>query len=200
MDSLSPFFEQFPAIGLFSLLILGGVGLPFPEDATLILCGFLIANNLARPLHALIAVYAGLLVADVILYSFGVRYGRAILTHRRFKKILSSERLSKYEDIFHRRGVLFILIGRHLMGLRVHVFLVAGIMKMPFAKFIMADAVSAVITISIMTGIGYLGGNSLGIIMQDIKRIEHLAVFLAVIISTVVLVVIYFKSRKSKAG
>jgi membrane protein DedA with SNARE-associated domain len=200
MDSLSPFLEHSPSLGLFALLILGGIGLPFPEDATLILCGFLIASRIAPPLPALVAVYAGLLAADAILYSFGRRYGRAILTHKRFNKILSPERLTKYEDIFARRGVLFILFGRHLMGLRVHVFLVAGIMKMPFAQFIMADAISASFTILVMTGLGYLGGSSLGIIMRDVNRIEHIAVVLAVIIATAALIIMYFRSRRYRAG
>ena len=37
--------EHFPYIGIFILLILGEIGLPFPEDATLILSGFLIAHE-----------------------------------------------------------------------------------------------------------------------------------------------------------
>jgi membrane protein DedA with SNARE-associated domain len=37
------FINHFPYLGIFLLLILGGMGLPFPEDTTLILSGFLIA-------------------------------------------------------------------------------------------------------------------------------------------------------------
>ena len=37
--------DHFPYVGIFVLLILGGIGLPFPEDATLILSGFLVAHK-----------------------------------------------------------------------------------------------------------------------------------------------------------
>jgi membrane protein DedA with SNARE-associated domain len=57
-----------PHIGIFILLILGGVGLPFPEDATLIFTGFLAAQNVIKPFQAFLAVYSGLLISDFFLY------------------------------------------------------------------------------------------------------------------------------------
>ena len=63
--------ENFPYLGMFILLILGGVGLPFPEDATLILCGLLISTHVIRPIPALLTVYAGLLIADLTLHFIG---------------------------------------------------------------------------------------------------------------------------------
>jgi len=38
--------QHFPYLGLFILLILGTLGLPFPEDGILILGGFLIAHSI----------------------------------------------------------------------------------------------------------------------------------------------------------
>jgi membrane protein DedA with SNARE-associated domain len=50
---------------------------------------------------------------------------------------------------------------------------VAGIIKMRLVKLLLADAVSALVTISKMVGIGYAGGNSLEVLRKDMKRIEH---------------------------
>jgi membrane protein DedA with SNARE-associated domain len=50
------------------MLMPGGIGLPVPEDATLILCGFLAAHDVARPLPALAILYPGLLIADSLLF------------------------------------------------------------------------------------------------------------------------------------
>jgi len=110
--------EHFPYAGLFILLILGGIGLPFPEDATLILCGFLLSQAIIKPIPGLFAVYSGLLIADLLLYHFGRKFGRRIVTHKRFHRILSPERFSKIEGQFKRRGSLFILFGRHLVGFK----------------------------------------------------------------------------------
>ena len=51
--------EHFPYIGIFLLLVLGDMGLPFPEDATLILSGFLIVQKVTKPLTTLLVAYSG---------------------------------------------------------------------------------------------------------------------------------------------
>ena len=187
--------ENFPYLGMFVLLILGGVGLPFPEDATLIMCGLLISTQVVRPIPALLTVYAGLLIADLTLHFIGRKYGRQIVTHRRFRKIISPERLSYLEEKFNQRGVLFILMGRHFFGLRAQIFLVSGVMRMPSLKFLLADAFSSIFTIALMAGAGYLGGNSLGVLKRDLSRIEHIGILLLVTALIVYLLFRYFKSR-----
>ena len=128
MFDFSAAAEHFPLLALFALLILGGIGLPFPEDTTLILA------------------------------------------------------------------------GRHLIGLRAQLFLVAGVMRMPVLKFVLADAVSLSLTIAIMMGAGYVGGNSLQILSKDITRVEHILIFLAVIFLGIVLFLRYFKSGRKRTG
>jgi membrane protein DedA with SNARE-associated domain len=190
------FVEHFPYLGLFALLILGGIGFPFPEDATLILCGFLISTKVVKPIPALFVVYSGLLIADLFLYFVGKKYGRMIVTHKRFQKIISPERLAALEDKFNKKGILVILIGRHLVGLRAQIFLVAGVMRMSPLKFLAADAFSSLFTMALMIGAGYMGGNSLEIIKRDITKIEHIGILLAVMIFAVYLLFRYFKSMR----
>jgi membrane protein DedA with SNARE-associated domain len=198
MSSISAIIEHFPYLGVSLLLILGALGFPFPEDTTLILCGFLISTKVVKPLHALLVVYTSLLIADFVLYSFGKKYGRRIVTHKRFQKIISPERLSNIEDKFNKRGALLILIGRHVAGLRAQIFLVAGIMRMSPLKFIIVDAFSSLFTITIMVGIGYIGGNSIEVLKKDITRIEHIGILLGIILLVIYLLFRYVKSRQDK--
>ena len=180
---------HFPYMGLFILLILGGFGLPFPEDVTLILCGFLISQSVIKPVPAILVVYSGILLGDLTLYTIGRKYGRMIVTHKKFHGILSPEKFLVYEEKFKKRGILFILFGRHLIGFRTKVFLAAGIMHMAILKFVIADAISSMFTMAVMVGIGYAGGNSLQIILKDMRRIEHIILFSILVISAIGLVV-----------
>lgn len=200
MSHISGLVEHFPYIGLFLLLVLGGAGLPFPEDTTLILCGFLISAEVVNPVYALFVVYSGILITDFGLYSVGKKYGRKIVTHRRFHEIISTERLLMLQDKFRRKGILFILVGRHIAGLRAQIFLTAGIMRMPAVKFLTADAVSSLFTIAIMVGAGYAGGHSLQVIKRDMTRIEHVGIFLAVILLAGYLIFRYVRSRRNELG
>jgi membrane protein DedA with SNARE-associated domain len=150
--------QHSPSLGLLLLLVLGAVGLPFPEDMTLLLCGFLISRRAADPVSALICVYLGLLLSDFIIYSLGRKYGRKIVTHRRFRRILPPERLEKMSRMFERRGRLVILLGRHFAGLRAQIFLTAGISDMPARSFLVSDAAAALVTLGLLGGLGYTGG------------------------------------------
>lgn len=195
MDALGLLIDHSPYAGLFLLLMLGGIGLPVPEDGTLILGGFLISHGIIKLLPALAVVYPGLLIADSLLYLFGRRFGRAIITRQRFHRILPPERLAALEAKFMSSGSAFILFGRHIAGLRIQLFLVAGIVHLPFGRFLAADAFSSLFTMTLMMGIGFLGGNSLQVIRKDITRIEHLAVVVALTAITLSLLYRYLRKR-----
>ena len=197
MLEASTLVEHSPYLGIFLLLILGGVGLPFPEDATLILTGFLVAQNVIKPVQTFLAVYSGLLISDFLLYWVGKKYGRMLVLHKRFRKIISPEQLSRLEEKFKRRGVWVVLIGRHFLGLRAQIFLVAGVMRMSATKFLLADGATSLFTIALMGGIGYAGGNSVEILKKNVKRIEHIAILILVILLTGWIAYKYFKTKRS---
>jgi len=200
MLEATTFVNHFPYLGIFLLLILGEIGFPFPEDATLILSGFLTAHEVIKPLPAFFVVYSGLLVTDFLLYSAGKKYGRSIVEHKRFRKIISPDRLSKLEEKFKKWGGLVVFLGRHVWGLRAQIFLVAGVMKMSAIKFLMADGIAAFFTIALWGGIGYLGGNSLQVLRKDATRIEHIGVVVLVLLLLGGIIFRYFRNdRKSKA-
>lgn len=189
------FIEHFSYIGLFVLLILGAIGLPFPEGTTLIVCGVLIFTHVIKSIPALLIAYSGILIGDLLAYSLGRKYGRMIVTHKMFHRIISPAQLSKLEDKFKKKGTLFIMIGGHLIG---EIFLVAGVMRMPVHKFLIADAIASLFTIAIWTGIGYIGGNSLEIIRRDILRVEHMAILLITLLLTIFLFYKRFNHPKNK--
>lgn len=187
--------EHFHYMGIFILLVIGGMGFPIPEGVTLMASGFLISHEIIKPIPALIVVFTGMLTGDIIIFSIGRKYGRMVVTHRKFHKIISPERLLVLEDKFNKWKTPFILFGRHL---GFHVFLVAGIMRMPFLRFLVLDIVSSILTIIVMVTIGYIGGNSLQVIKRDITRIEHIGILLVIILLTIYLFFRYFKSRRDK--
>jgi len=110
--------------------------------------------------------------------------------------MISPERLSLLENKFNQRGILFILLGRHLVGLRAQIFLVSGVLRMPTQKFLLADGLSSIFTMAVMVGAGYLGGNSLNALRKDISRVEHLGILILVAALAVYLIFRYAKPMK----
>jgi len=158
MLEVTTLIKHFPYFGIFILLVLGEIGLPFPEDATLILSGFLIAQKVTKPLPTLMVVYCGLLLTDFSLYWVGKKYGRGVIEHKRFRRILSAERLLTLEEKFKKWGIYVVFVGRHFLGIRAQIFLAAGVMRMSTLKFIMADAASATLTMTLMGWNRFFGG------------------------------------------
>ena len=186
--------NNFPYLGIFALLILGAIGFPFPEDTTFMLCGFLIAGGVIKPLPSFLVGYIGLLMTDFFLYSVGKKYGRMVVEHKRFHRLISPEKLLVLEGNFRKRGILVILIGRHLIGLRAQIFIVAGIMKMSSIKFLIADAATALVTITLMGGIGYWGGNHIQVVKEDMAKIEYIVVAIFVLLLASWIVFRYLKT------
>ena len=110
MLELGLFVNHFPYLGIFLLLILGGIGLPFPEDATLLLGGFLIDHYVIKPLPTFFVLYSGLLITDLSLYLVGKKYGRGIVEHKRFHKIISPNRLFKLKEKFSKSVSLVVFL------------------------------------------------------------------------------------------
>jgi membrane protein DedA with SNARE-associated domain len=197
----STVIQHFTYIGIFCLLILGGLGFPFPEDGVLIVSGLLIAHGVIKLAPALIIIYPSLLIADFILYSIGRKYGRMVVEHKIFSKIVSPATLTRFEERFIRWGALMVFIGRHIVGFRAPIFIISGVMRIPRTKFLITDGLSAIITISINLGIGYLGGNIIIILKRDITRIDYILILALFILIAGWIILRYFKDRrKSKEG
>ena len=67
---------------------------------------------------------------------------------------------------------------------------------MPALKFLVADAASAILTITLMVGIGFWGGNSIQILQKDVKRIEHIGVVVFMILFAGWIFYNYFKNKR----
>jgi len=154
------------------------------------------AHYVIKPLPAFLVVYSGLLISDFSLYLVGKKYGRRIVEHKRFRKIISPNRLSKLEEKFKKWGSLVVFLGRHIFGFRAQIFLASGVMKMSATKFLVADAISVLFTIGLWGGIGYLGGNSVQALKKDITRVEHIAIVILVIMIASGIIFWYLKNVK----
>jgi membrane protein DedA with SNARE-associated domain len=136
-------------------------------------------------------------MTDFLLYSAGKKYGRRIVEHKRFQKILTVRRLTKLEEKFKRWGALVIFFGRHLLGLRAQLFLAAGVMRMSWKKFLIVDAASALLTIILWGGLGYWGGNNIQALRKEITNIEQMGMAILVILVGSIFLYRYFKKRRN---
>ncbi len=174
--------EAFIYIGLFFILFLCGLGLPIPEEVTLLAGGFLINLGLIRTYPTLAVVFVGILTGDLTMYSIGRKWGHGIITHRHLREIFSEKRLAWVRQFFCDHGSKTILIARFISGFRVAAFLAAGTMGMKPGQFVLLDSLGALIIVPLLVSLGYYFGLKIDWLGSAFSRLDFLLLILAVIL------------------
>jgi membrane protein DedA with SNARE-associated domain len=173
IEFLSAYSVQFTTFGLFAALVLAGLGAPIPEDLVLITAGVL-AHQGVLDLECMIPLlYVGVLTGDIIVYSFGRRFGYLVLRHPRVLRFFTPARQERIARYFAQYGNRTVFLVRHLAVLRAPTHLIAGAMKMPGWQFLLWDGLAALVSVPLMVGIGYFFADSVIVLQHNIRRIEY---------------------------
>ena len=144
---------------LFLALMGGALGLPIPEDLPLIAAGIFAARGDASILGLFLTCYIGVVVGDFIIFAMGRWFGAALFSKPWFKRRLSPRRLKRFKINLERRSLITIFVARHLFYLRMATFLACGAVKMRYTRFIIADAIAALVSVPLMMTVGYFAAD-----------------------------------------
>lgn len=146
----------YPAI--LAILLLCGLGLPIPEEVTLIGSGYLAHLGVLDWRIASVVCVAGILLGDTIVYALGRRFGNSVLRLPVIRHELTPQRLERFDSLFARYGDRAIFFSRFIMGVRLAAYFVAGRQRMPYWKFLLLDLAGALLSGPTSVAIGYYGG------------------------------------------
>jgi len=142
---------------LVLILVLGACLVPIPEEAAFAIGGALAA----RGSHSWLGIYAAgwitVLLLDLMLFSVGRRTGSGF-EQSRWGRQVGSERWARMRGLVERRGAWGVAGARFVMGARVPVFLMAGALGMPRARFIGVVAVAGLFSAGLPLLLGYVFG------------------------------------------
>jgi membrane protein DedA with SNARE-associated domain len=159
--------------GLLIVLLLGSLGLPVPEEVPIVTAGILSHQGVMRWWLALASCIVGVMTGDIILYWLGRRWGERALERPLIRRLVDRQRLAQIEAAYRRRGALIVFLARHVMGLRAVAFVGAGIVGLPFWKFMLADGLAIAYGIPLNFTIAYLFTQHLHGILAEIHRVER---------------------------
>jgi membrane protein DedA with SNARE-associated domain len=142
-------------LGIALVLILGGLGLPIPEEAPIILAAVLTRNGQMTWPLAIGSCLAGVLLGDMVVYLLGFFYGEKVLRLPLTRRLLTRQREAQIKGYFHRHGFKILVSGRFVPGFRTAAYLTAGILKLPPVKLLLTDLVAASLSTLLMFGLGY---------------------------------------------
>ncbi len=187
---------QLGYVGIALILILGGMGLPIPEEAPIILAAVLTRNGqMAGPL-ALASCLIGVLLGDMVVYFLGFFYGEKVLSLPVTRRLLTRQREAQIKGYFHRHGFKILLSGRFVPGFRTAAYLTAGILKLPTLKLLLTDLVAASLSTFFMFGLGYAFAHQ---IQKGIREVQQWLTITAALGVAIWLLIRYYKAR-DRAG
>ena len=190
-----------------ALLVVCGMGLPVPEDITLLGMGYLtylpLADGSPRPHASLwIAVavgFVGCMVGDGIMFGIGRRYGLEIVKHRPFSWVLTSHRIRKAKRFIAKHGPKVLFAARFMPGIRSVGFFTAGALGTPYFRFLTYDGLAALLSVPLLVGAGWHWGRNIDWAIEQVRKVEH-GLLLLVLGTVVVLVVKALLVRRGHAA
>jgi membrane-associated protein len=157
---------------LFALLG-ENAGLPLPGETILILASFAAyrGHHLKLPWVILVAICA-CTAGDNIGYWIGRSGGRPLL--ERYKNLfrIRDETIRAGEEFLQRRGSLAIFLARFIAGMRIVAGPLAGVLRMDWKRFLLANAAGAAAWVMVIGCVGYFFGSQYDALLRVLKGSE----------------------------
>jgi membrane-associated protein len=114
---------------------------------------------------------AGDLAADILWYAVGYYGGQPLV--RRYGKFfsLSDDLLAKTETAFHRHQNKILIISKITMGLgfALVILITAGIMRIPFKKYVAFNALGQTVWTALLISVGYFFGSVVILVNEGLR-------------------------------
>ncbi len=174
---------------LFLILILSGLGLPVPEEITLLFGGYLAYLEFIHFWPTVYVLILGIVVADAAGYFLG-RFAGDWVSQRISRIRHLSLLLEKAKFYFEKHGEKVVLFSRPLIGVRVAVPILAGHFKMNFVKFLLFDTMAAIPWTFFLVSISYYLGSGLDLVtgIKEVKHFIFILIWSAIVVYAVRLV------------
>jgi membrane protein DedA with SNARE-associated domain len=189
--------ERGSYLGIVVFLTLTGIGLPVPEEVPLVAAGVASRLGQLRWYYALPACMVGALLGDSLMYAIGRFFGDKVLKeHPWWSGFLTEERERKIEELLKKHGIKAFFVARFLVGLRSPFYLTAGMLRVKYRWFLLADFICATVVISAVFGLAYLFGESIERLIHTAERGLTLLVLAGGAVGLAVVAFFWFRRRR----
>ena len=187
LDFLLNFYGPTPYFLIFGILLACGLGLPIPEDITLLVAGLLSYYGLTQVGLMVLVAFLGVVTGDSVIYFLGAHYGRKLTKKWFFHKLLPEDRLDSVRRQFNKKGNRLVFAARFMPGLRAPIFFSAGTLHLPYRVFLFYDGAAALISVPLVICAVYYFGDNLNQVVRYVQRVEHgVVVVVAVVLLAIV--------------
>jgi membrane protein DedA with SNARE-associated domain len=198
-DLITQLLGEYNYYAAFVVLFLCGLGLPIPEEVTLIGSGILLYLGKVEYLPITAVCSIAILLGDSVPYWIGRRWGPSALRLKWVSKVLHPERFARLQKKFEEHGQWATFSFRFFMGLRIPGYFMAGMMGMKYWRFALLDTLGILISVPISIYIGKLLGDQVDKLQATMKNFHFFLLF-GVVLAVSLAVVWKMRARRALAG
>ncbi|MFI5569493.1 DedA family protein [Streptomyces sp. NPDC051740] len=193
--------ETVPAVAVYALvgLVIGleSLGIPLPGEIILVSSALLASQHGdIDPVVLGACATAGAIIGDSIGYAIGRKGGRPLLAWlgAKFPRHFSEGHIAAAERSFKKWGMWAVFFGRFVALLRIFAGPLAGVLRMPYWKFLIANVLGGIVWAGGTTAVIYY----VGIVAESwLKRFSWLGLVLAVLIGATSMLVLKRKAKRA---
>jgi membrane protein DedA with SNARE-associated domain len=148
---LLQYLVRYSYAAMFGAIFLCGVGLPIPEELTLLASGLLVGWQKADFYVATIVCVVAVIAGDSVIFLAGRAFGPGLL-----EKFVSRRTFRRARLAFTRHRFKAVFFSRFVTGLRIPVYGYAGSTGMSWISFAIIDGLGALVMVPACLAIGVL--------------------------------------------
>ncbi|MCX5435882.1 MULTISPECIES: DedA family protein [unclassified Streptomyces] len=196
--------DTVPAVAIYALVAgvigLESLGIPLPGEIVLVSAALLSSQQGdVDPIILGACASAGAVVGDSIGYAIGRKGGRPLLAWlgNKFPRHFGEAHVATAERSFEKWGMWAVFFGRFVALLRIFAGPLAGVLHMPYWKFLIANFLGGVIWAGGTTAVIYY----IGVVAEDwLKRFSYFGLAAAVLIGLASMLIVRRKAKKTAAA
>ncbi|MEV6499000.1 DedA family protein [Streptomyces prunicolor] len=195
--------DSVPAVAVYAVvaLVIGveSLGIPLPGEIVLVSAALLSSQHSGiNPIILGACASLGAVIGDSIGYAIGRKGGRPLLAWlaNKFPRHFSEGHVATAERSFEKWGMWAVFFGRFIALLRIFAGPLAGVLHMPYWKFLIANVLGGIIWAGGTTAVVYY----VGIVAEDwLKRFSYFGLAAAVLVGLASMLIVRRKAQKMTA-
>lgn len=178
-------------------LLLENAGVPVPGETILLLASFLAYSQRELQLSWILVVATiAATIGDNLGFALGYYGGRPLLWRYQSIFRIRQTTLKRGERLFSNYGAVTVFFARFVFGMRIIAGPMAGVLRMPWRRFLFFNFLGAALWVSVISAVGYLFGQHWQRLEHGVKRFD-----LAVGIGVLLLVLwFWWRSRRENGA
>lgn len=181
-DLLRRYFAEYGYWTVAVILLFENAGIPLPGETTLLFAAFLAFSEHRLTLWGIMTVgIVACTLGDNLGYWIGYHGGRPLLERQRRIFRISHDHLRRGERFFERYGSLTVFFARFIFGMRILAGPLAGVLKMPWRKFLLFNFLGAAVWVSVVSCLGYFFGSRWQWVEGELQVVEFCLVVVVAI-------------------